>query len=282
MPTALITGASTGIGQATALRLANAGWTVFAGVRSDDAGARLAGEAPAGRVLPLILDVTDFQQIKEAAGRVAELGDGTAPGRLDALVNNAGVGYGGPLELIHPDDLRKQFDVNVLGQVAVTQALLPALRAAHGRIVFLSSVGGRVAMAFTAPYGASKHAVEALGDALRVELSTSGVQVALIEPGSVATPIWDKARKTSDELTVPPELQQQYGHVPAAMDKALQDTAKRGVPPDQVAQTIERALSARRMKARYVVGNDARAMIAAKRLLPAHLFDRLAKKALGV
>lgn len=282
MPTALITGASTGIGQATALRLAKAGWTVFAGVRNDDAGASLAGEAPPGRILPLTLDVTDFQQIKEAAGRVAELGDGPAPGRLDALVNNAGVGYGGPLELIHPDDLRKQFDVNVLGQVAVTQALLPALRAAHGRIVFLSSVGGRVAMAFTAPYGASKHAIEAFGDALRVELATSGVQVALIEPGSVATPIWDKARQSSDELTVPPELQQQYGHVPAAMDKALQDTAKRGVPADQVAQTIERALAAKRMKARYVVGNDARAMIAAKRLLPDHLFDRLAKRALGV
>ncbi len=284
MPTALITGASTGIGQATALRLAKAGWTVFAGVRHDEAGARLAGEAPAGRVLPLILDVTDFQQIKESAGRVAELGGGGdgAPGRLDALINNAGVGYGGPLELIHPDDLRKQFDVNVLGQVAVTQALLPALRAAHGRIVFLSSVGGRVAMAFTAPYGASKHAVEALGDALRVELATSGVQVALIEPGSVATPIWDKARQSSDELTVPPELQKEYGHVPAAMDKALQDTAKRGVPPDQVAQTIERALTARRMKARYVVGKDARAMITAKRLLSDHAFDRIAKRVLGV
>jgi NAD(P)-dependent dehydrogenase (short-subunit alcohol dehydrogenase family) len=282
MPTALITGASTGIGQATALRLAKAGWTVLAGVRNDEAGARLADEAPAGRVLALNLDVTDFQQIKEAAGRVAELAGDSAPGRLDALVNNAGVGFGGPLELIHPDDLRTQFDVNVLGQVAVTQALLPALRAAHGRIVFLSSVGGRVAMAYTAPYGASKHAIEALGDALRVELSTSGVQVALIEPGSVATPIWDKARQTSDKLTIPSELQQQYGHVPAAMDKALQDTAKRGVPPDQVAQTIERALAARRMKARYVIGSDARAMIAAKRLLPAHLFDRLAKRALGV
>jgi NAD(P)-dependent dehydrogenase (short-subunit alcohol dehydrogenase family) len=283
MPIALVTGASTGIGQATTLRLAKAGWTILAGVRSDDAGERLAGEAPAGRVQPLILDVTDFQQIKQAAGRVAELaGDASTPGRLDALVNNAGVGYGGPLELIHPDDLRTQFEVNVLGQVAVTQALLPALRAAHGRVVFLSSVGGRVAMAYTAPYGASKHAIEAIGDALRVELSTSHVQVALIEPGSVATPIWDKARQTSDELTVPPELQQQYGHVPAAMDKVLQDTAKRGVPPDQVAQTIERALAARRMKARYVVGNDARAMIAAKRLLPDHVFDRIAKRVLGV
>lgn len=284
MPTALITGASTGIGQATALRLARAGWTVLAGVRGAADGERLSGEAPQGRVQPLILDVTDFEQIRQAAGRVAELADagGSSPGRLDALINNAGIGYGGPLELIHPDDLRKQFDVNVLGQVSVTQAMLPALRAAHGRILFMSSVGGRVAMAFTAPYAASKHAIEAFGDALRVELATSGVQVGLIEPGSVATPIWDKARETGDQITVPPELQQQYGHVPEAMDKALQDTAKRGVPAEQVAATIERALTARRMRSRYVVGRDARAMIFARRLLPDHVFDRVAKRVLGV
>jgi NAD(P)-dependent dehydrogenase (short-subunit alcohol dehydrogenase family) len=284
MPTVLITGASTGIGQATALRLARAGWTVLAGVRNHDAGERLAGEAPAGRVQPLILDVTDFQQIVAAAARVSELaGDGdSSPGRLDALVNNAGIGFGGPLELIHPDDLRKQFDVNVLGQIAVMQALLPALRAAHGRIVFLSSVGGRVAMAFTAPYAASKHAIEAIGDALRVELATSNVQVALVEPGSVATPIWDKARQTGEQLTVPPSLQKEYGHVPEAMDKTLKDTAKRGVPPELVAQTIERALNARRMKSRYLVGRDARAMVIVRRLLPDRVFDRIAKKALGV
>jgi NAD(P)-dependent dehydrogenase (short-subunit alcohol dehydrogenase family) len=284
MPTVLITGASTGIGQATALRLAKAGWTVLAGVRDVDAGERLAAEAPAGRVQPLTLDVTDFQQIREAAGRVSELGGGgeSSPGRLDALVNNAGIGYGGPLELIHPDDLRKQFDVNVLGQISVTQALLPALRAARGRIVFLSSIGGRVAMAFTAPYAASKHAIEAIGDALRVELATSNVQVALVEPGSVATPIWDKSREAGRQLTVPPSLRKEYGHVPAAMDKTLQDTAKRGVPADHVAQTIERALGARRMKSRYVIGRDARAMMIARRLLPDHVFDRVARRALGV
>lgn len=284
MPTALITGASTGIGQATALRLAKAGWTVLAGVRHPNAGERLAAEAPSGRVQPLILDVTDLQQIIAAAARVSELGGGgeSSPGRLDALVNNAGVGYGGPLELIHPDDLRTQFDVNVLGQISVMQALLPALRAAHGRIVFLSSVGGRVPMAFTAPYAASKHAIEAIGDALRVELATSNVQVALIEPGSVATPIWDKARQSGEQLTVPPSLQKEYGRVPAAMDKVLADTAKRGVPPEQVAQTIERALGARRMSARYVVGRDARAMMIVRRLLPDHVFDRVARRALGV
>ncbi len=284
MPTALITGASTGIGEATALRLAGAGWTVLAGVRGAEAGERLVAKAPSGRIQPITLDVTDFEQIREAAGRVSELGGHgeSSPGRLDALVNNAGIGYGGPLELLHPDDLRKQFDVNVLGQVAVTQALLPALRAAGGRIVFMSSVGGRVAMAFTAPYAASKHAIEALGDALRVELASSRVQVALVEPGSVATPIWDKARETGDQLIVPPQLQKEYGRVPAAMDKVLQDTAKRGVPAEQVAQTVERALTARRMKSRYVVGRDARAMILARRLLPDHVFDRVAKRVLGV
>ncbi|HEY1450464.1 MAG TPA: SDR family NAD(P)-dependent oxidoreductase [Solirubrobacteraceae bacterium] len=284
MPTALITGASTGIGEASALRLAAAGWDVLAGVRGVDAGKRLAEQAPSGRIEPITLDVTDFEQIRRAAERVSQLAGGEqgAPGRLDALINNAGIGFGGPLELIPPGDLRSQFDVNVLGQVAVTQALLPALRAAHGRIIFMSSVGGRVAMAFTAPYAASKHAVEAIGDALRVELASSGVQVALVEPGSVATPIWDKARESGDQLSVPPKLQKEYGNVPAAMDKVLQDTAKRGVPAEQVAQTIERALGARRMKSRYVVGRDARAMIIARRLLPDHVFDRVAKRALGV
>jgi NAD(P)-dependent dehydrogenase (short-subunit alcohol dehydrogenase family) len=283
MPSVLITGASTGIGEATALRLAGAGWTVLAGVRNDQDGARLVAKDSSGRIEPVALDVTDFEQIRQAAARVSELGGGEgSPGRLDALVNNAGIGYGGPLELLHPDDLRKQFDVNVLGQVAVMQAMLPALRAAHGRIVFMSSVGGRVAMAFTAPYAASKHAIEALGDALRVELASSNVQVALVEPGSVATPIWDKARETGDQVVVPPQLQKEYGKVPAAMDKALDDTAKRGVPAEQVAQTIERALTSRRMKSRYVVGRDARAMIIARGLLPDHLFDRVAKRVLGV
>jgi len=284
MPSVLITGASTGIGEATALRLAGVGWTVLAGVRSDEDGARLAAKAPSGRIEPLALDVTDFEQIRRAAARVSELGGGgeESPGRLDALVNNAGIGFGGPLELLHPDDLRKQFDVNVLGQVAVMQAMLPALRAARGRIVFMSSVGGRVAMAFTAPYAASKHAIEAFGDALRVELASSHVQVALVEPGSVATPIWDKARATGEQVNVPPQLQKEYGNVPAAMDKALKDTAERGVPAEQVAQTIERALSSRRMKSRYVVGRDARAMILARGLLPDHVFDRVAKRVLGV
>jgi NAD(P)-dependent dehydrogenase (short-subunit alcohol dehydrogenase family) len=285
MPTALVTGASTGIGQATALRLARAGWTVLAGVRDDAAGTRLVAEAAehggGGSVEPIALDVTDARQIADAAARVAAR-DGSGPGRLDALVNNAGIGVGGPLELIAVDDVRRQLDVNVVGQVAVTQALLPALRAARGRIVFVSSVGGRVAMAFTAPYAASKHAIEAIGDALHVELRTSHVRVALVEPGSVATPIWDKGRAEAERFDVPDELREQYGHIPHAIDRTLRSTGERGVPPEQVAETIERALTARRMRARYVVGRDARVMIAVRRLLPDLVFDRLARRALGV
>jgi short-subunit dehydrogenase len=139
-----------------------------------------------------------------------------------------------------------------------------------------------VATPFTAPYGASKQAIEAFGDALRVELHSSGVQVCLVEPGSVATPIWDKGRAEADKLKIPPELAEQYGKVPAAMEKALSDTASRGVPPELVAATIEKALTARKMPARRLVGRDAKGMLLAKRLLPDHMFDRLIRRALGV
>ncbi len=276
MPTALITGASTGIGCATALRLAACGWTVLAGVRSASAGGQLA-EQGGERIMPIELEITDQSHIVAAVAEVDELG-----GRLDGLVNNAGILIGGPLELIPEEDLRRQFDVNVLAQIAVTRAMLPALRRARGRIAFMSSIGGRVAMPFTSPYAASKHAIEAVADCLRVELRTSGVEVTLIEPGSVATPIWGKGQEDADRLTVPPEFQREYGHVPLAMGKVLRNTASRGVPPDEVAQTIERAFAARRMRARYLVGRDAKAMLAIRRVLPDLLFDRLARRALGV
>jgi NAD(P)-dependent dehydrogenase (short-subunit alcohol dehydrogenase family) len=306
VPVALITGASTGIGRATALRLTKAGWTVLAGVRDAAATERLiadagapgsgaasgeasaahgGGRSTAGGLQPITLDVTDAEQIAAAAARVQEGvagGDSASSGGLDALVNNAGIGVGGPLEMITIEDLRRQFEVNVLGQIAVTQAMLPALREARGRIVFVSSIGGRIAMPFTAPYAAAKHAIEAIGDALRVELRSSGVRVALIEPGSVATPIWDKSRAEGERLSVPSELQREYGHVPEAMDKVLAETQRRGIPPDEVAETIERALTARRMKARYVVGRDAKGMLIVRGVLPDLVFDRLIRRALGV
>lgn len=286
VPLALITGASTGIGRATSLRLARSGWTVLAGVRDPAAGESLAAEAAhPGRLLPLTLDITDQAQVHAAALRVAEVsaeGAASSPGGLDGLVNNAGVGLGGPLELLSAEDLQRQFDVNVFGQMAVTRALLGALRSAQGRIVFISSIGGRVAMAYNGPYAASKYAIEAFGDALRVELRSSGVQVALIEPGSVATPIWEKASSEAARVAIPDHLAEYYGHVPAAMARVLSSTAGRGVPPERVAETIEKALVAERMRSRYVIGRDAHAMLMAKRLLPDHLFDRMARRALGV
>jgi NAD(P)-dependent dehydrogenase (short-subunit alcohol dehydrogenase family) len=228
--------------------------------------------------------VTDPEHLAQAAASVQELNarDGAPSAGLDALVNNAGIGVGGPLELVTPEDMSRQFDVNVLAQVAVTRAMLPALRRARGRIVFLSSIGGRVVMPFTAPYAASKHALEAIADSLRVELVSSRVQVALIEPGSVATPIWDKSRTEAERFTVPPELEAQYGHVRDAMGKFVEQTARRGIPPEEVAETIERALTAPRMRPRYLVGRDARLMLVLRRLLPDRTLDRVVKRALGV
>ncbi len=232
--------------------------------------------------MSLPLDVTDGEQITAAAELVAAQPGATVRGGLDALVNNAGIGMGGPLEVIGEEDWRRQFDVNFFGQIAVTRAMLPALRLARGRIAFLSSIGGRVAMGFNGPYAASKHAIEAVGDALRVELHNSGIQVGLIEPGSIATPIWDKSRGAADALTIPPELHEQYGKVPAALDKVLAETARRGISADVVAATIEKALTAQRMPARSLVGRDAKAMLLAKRLLPDHLFDRIVRGRIGI
>jgi NAD(P)-dependent dehydrogenase (short-subunit alcohol dehydrogenase family) len=275
VPSVLITGASSGIGQATALRLSRAGWTVLAGVRRREDGERLAGEGPAGKIEPLELDVTDPAQIAAAAARVQA-------GGLGALVNNAGIGVGGPLEVLDDEEWRRQFDVNFFGQIAMTRALLPALRAAHGRIVFISSIGGKVAMAFNGPYAASKHAIEAVGDALRVELHRSGVQVALLEPGSIATPIWDKTRGVAGEMQIPPALASEYGDIPQKMAKVLQDTGSRGIPPEAVAEAIEKALTAKRMPARVLVGRDARMLATVRRLLPDHVFDRIVRNRLGL
>ena len=172
----LVTGASRGIGEATVLRLARAGWCVFAGVRRDEDGAAL--RSAGGAIVPVRLDVTDEAQIAAAAATIAE----HARGELHGVVNNAGIAVAAPLEYLPVQELRRQLEVNVLGQVAVTQALLPMLRRAQGRIVFVSSVSGRSALPFTGPYAASKHALEALADAWRVELLPWGLHVALIEP----------------------------------------------------------------------------------------------------
>ena len=183
MKTVLITGASTGIGAACATRFAAGGCRVFAGVRR-------AGDAPAGTE-ELILDVTDAGQIAAAAASVD---------RLDGLVDNAGIAVVAPLEHLPLDALRHQLEVNVVGQLAVTQAFLPAIRAAKGRIVVVGSIAGKSALPFLGAYAMSKHALEGMVDSLRVELAADGIHVAIVEPGTIATPIWTKPRPLLDEL----------------------------------------------------------------------------------
>ena len=261
---ALVTGASTGIGRACAERLARRGWRVLAGVRS-------AGDAPSGTD-EVILDVTDEREIAAAAERVHE---------LHGLVNNAGVAVASPLEVIPLDELRRQLEVNVLGQVAVTQALLPALRRARGRIVFMGSIAGRSALPFLAPYAASKHALEAIADSLRVELAPWSVHVSIVEPGTIATPIWTKGAETAEgiQAKVPAETLALYRDRAAAFRRAAAAAGRRGESPERVAEVVEHALTARGPKTRYVVGRDAKIRAAFERL-PDRLRDRVYERVL--
>src|SRR5512140_3799828 len=181
-PAVLVTGASTGIGRACVDRLVAGGWRVYASVRTRADADALAG-AHAARVTPLIFDVTDLPAVRAAGERIAaERGEAG----LQALVNNAGIAVAGPLEFLPPDELRHQLDVNVIGQVAVTQAVLPSLRKAHGRIVMIGSIAGRSALPFTGAYSASKYALEAITDAWRVELHPWSIDLVMIEPGAIA------------------------------------------------------------------------------------------------
>ena len=196
----VITGASTGIGRVCAFHMDKLGFRVFAGIRNESDGRSLI-EGSAGRITPLLIEVTDSVSALAAADRVA---GAVGSAGLSGLVNNAGIVVAGPLEFLPLSELRKQFEVNVLGQIAVTQAFLPLLRQARGRIVNMSSIAGRVAFPYIGPYSASKYALEAISDALRIELLPWGISVSVIEPGDVATPIWKKS--TSGGARNGPEL----------------------------------------------------------------------------
>ena len=264
MSTYVVTGSSSGIGEACAVRLARAGHRVIAGVRRQADGERLA--AAAGSIVPALLDVTDEAQIRDLVGRLDEL----APSGLDGLVNNAGIARGGPLEFLPLDEWRIQLDVNVIGQVAVTRSLVPLLRRARGRVVFVGSISGRVSTPFLGPYAASKHAIEAIAESLREELRPWGMAVSVVAPGAVRTPIWDKGRAYADELEarLPAEAQDLYSDAVDDLRRGIDTQERTGVPPDRVAAAVERALTSPRPRYRYVVGNDARAAGILDRLLP--------------
>ena len=276
----VITGASSGIGAACAFRLDRLGFRVFAGIRNEkDRAALLQGSA--GRITPLCIEVTEEASVAAAAEQVA---GAVGSAGLSGLVNNAGIVIGGPLEFLPLEELRKQFEVNVLGQITVIQALLPLLRAARGRIVNMSSIAGRASFPFIGPYSASKHAFEAISDALRMELLPWGISVSVIEPGDVATPIWDKslaaARETAESF--PLRARDLYGPAMDAVTRSAEKTGAAGFPPDLVASAVEHALTAAKPKTRYLVGRGVGFRAFLKTVLPDRLFDRLIIRHVGL
>ncbi len=270
MKTVLITGASTGIGEACALWLACRGYQVFAGVRKEADAAALRQKSQ-GRLRPVLLDVADEASIQEAARWV-----GSQTPRLDGLVNNAGIAVAGPLEFLPIVELRRVLEVNVVGQVAVTQAFLPLLREAGGRIILMSSISGRVVAPMMGPYAASKFALEAVGDAFRRELAPWGIEVAIIEPGNIQTPIWGKGVAWGETLKqqLSPRATRFYGRAIDGILHYIRGQDGQGLPPSAVARVVERALSAARPKTRYVVGRDAKAGVLLARFLPDRWVDR--------
>jgi NAD(P)-dependent dehydrogenase (short-subunit alcohol dehydrogenase family) len=258
MRAVVITGTSTGIGEACVARLLTGGWTVFAGVRrttdADTLKTRYDGD-----LRPVLLDVSDREQVQRA---IDDIGRDVASSGLQGLVNNAGVGVGGPVEYVTEDDWRWVFDVNLFGVVALTRAAMPLLRQGNGRIVHIGSIGGRISSPGLAPYSASKHALAALAEAQRHEFARSGtpMAVSLVEPGEVKTAIWDKGDAQVDQ--VEGELDEvgrdRYGWLLDQSRGFLAEGRKRGISADKVAQVVEHALTADRPKPRYLVGPDAK------------------------
>jgi NAD(P)-dependent dehydrogenase (short-subunit alcohol dehydrogenase family) len=275
MPRVLVTGAARGIGRAITLRLAAAGWDVIAGVRSEADGDEFLKASP-GPSMTVPLDVTDESQ-------VAAL-DGALPAQLDAVVNNAGVVVGGPIEAVPVSELRRQLEVNVIGQAAVTQVVLPRLRASRGRIVFVSSLSGRVATPLTGAYNASKFALEGMADAMRMELAPWGIRVVLVEPAQTDTDMWRRADADLDDsvAALSREHRELYAKHIAGFRKTIPRSQRMAKPVDTVAATIEKALTAPRPKARYVVGTGPWVQALMAKLTPTPMLDRLLSAGTGV
>lgn len=279
-PAVVITGCSTGIGRTTTRMLDREGWTVFAAVRKE-ADAASVREEFSERVHPLLLDVVDEAQIERAAKEVeAQLGNRGLAG----LVNNAGIGSGGPLEYVDLDAMRGMFDVNVFGPVAVTRAFLPLVRRARGRIVNVSSGAGKVSTPLLGPYCSSKFALEALSDALRVELRGAGIHVSIVEPGFIDTPMQTKGKSEAErqQAALPADAPAYYQAAMTKLREQFERFGKNATPPEAVAKAILRALTAPRPRTRYTVGMDAKMLTPMNRLLPDRAKDALFGRLLGL
>jgi NAD(P)-dependent dehydrogenase (short-subunit alcohol dehydrogenase family) len=272
---AVVTGASTGIGAATARELARRGFHVLAGVRRERDAEAIRGQG----IEPLIVDITKPDHIRALAARVYDDPQGRA---LRALLNNAGVGMNAPVESFPIDEWRHLFEVNLFGHVAVTQALLPALIRSKGRVVNISSVGGKIAMATYGPYAGTKFALEAVSDSLRRELAPTGVQVVVVEPGAVRTEMPGRAIASASALasTMTPEQNQRYGALVQAMNAQTTAHTSSGLPAQAAAKVIAKAVIARRPRTRYTVGRDAALITRLVRILPDRTLDRILAAAL--
>lgn len=276
----LVTGASSGIGAACAVELDRRGYRVFAGVRRTEDGQRLAQQA-SPRLSSVILDITDSAAVEAVAATLEEKLDGAG---LAGLVNNAGIVIAGPLEILPLAQLRRQLEVNVVGQLAVTQAMLPLLRRGRGRIVMVGSANGALSPPYLGAYASAKHALEALSDALRLELRHTGVLVSLVEPGPIRTPIWEKSRLTADDLAreVPPAALNLYADDLESFRTLIEKLARQSAPVESVVRDVLRALTAPYPKARYFDTWSTRICFKGLRMLPDWLRDRILCRQMGL
>jgi NAD(P)-dependent dehydrogenase (short-subunit alcohol dehydrogenase family) len=271
MPSVLVTGAARGIGRSIAEHLANSGWDVIAGVRTQRDADAITGANPQ-RISAVYLDVTDAAQLEQL--------DAALPVRLDAVVNNAGIVVSGPMESLDSDDWRTQLEVNVIGQLAVTRAVLPRLRASRGRVVFISSVNGQLSMPLIGAYAASKFALEAAAAAMRMELRPWGISVVVVEPAQTDTDLWRKADSIVEETeqALTPEHRALYARHITGFKKSIPMSQRIAVAPEKVSAAVEQALTTRRPRARYVVGWGPKLQMALMTNLPTRVRDVLLRK----
>ncbi|MGE5292687.1 MAG: SDR family NAD(P)-dependent oxidoreductase [Micromonosporaceae bacterium] len=280
-PHVLVTGASSGIGRATALHLAASGHHVYAGVRKQADATALeqtaVSEKTDGEITPLLLDVTDAGQVAAAADTIAAHAGAAG---LDALVNNAGIGIFGPLEIIPIEQFRHQLEVNVTGQLAVTQAVLPLLRLARGRIVMIGSIGARFTPPFVGALAASKSTLATMSEALRQELAPWDIRVSLIEPASIRTEAVGKLGRDAQQLMseAGPGGRALYEDAFGRLVRTFAARHDRGSPPEAAAKAVAHALTTPRPRARYLVGKDSRRMALLAELLPVPALDALRRK----
>ena len=276
----LVTGTSSGIGHVTALRLARAGFLVFAGVRRERDADELVREG-GQRLLPVLIDVTETESINGAVGAVAA---GLRGLLLRGLVNNAGIGISGPVETISLEEVHRQYDVNVIGQIAVTQAFLPLLRQGSGRVINICSVGDRITIPFGGVLCGCKRALAATSEALRLELHPWGLDVCMIEPGSIRTPAIDKTLGDVDGrvAAMSPLAASRYGEMLRRFTQRAVKQEANGSAPEVVAETILEALTAARPKTRYLTGKDAHLLAFLGRWIPDRMLDRLRLRMFGL